>query len=72
MQQKIKYAQVIVGGQGDSVVVVDGLGNIFVFAGPCASQLREEYERQLRTRAGKFSLRFQVDVEVEEPIGRRL
>ena len=72
MQLGRKNAQVIVGGRGDSVVVVDGLGNTFVFNGPPASQLREEYEQQLKTGAGKFNMRFQVDIEVEEPIGRML
>jgi hypothetical protein len=52
------------------VVVQDDMGSRLVFHGDHAKKLRDKYDEELKTRAGKFHMRVDISVDFEEPTGR--
>ena len=72
MQLDLKNAQIVVNEKGDrSVWVRDPHGEIeIVFHREYAKRLQQEYEEQLKTGAGKWDMRVQVNIQIKEPTGK--
>ena len=66
MQIDVTDAQLI--NHENEVHVMGKTGQI-VLSGKYAETVWAYYEQQKQTGAGKFDMRFQIDIEVEEPTG---